>query len=474
MATPNQNPAARHEEVLRLLRRHQMLESLAERQQNERRDLLAQMQRRENLVELERHLRGVHPADLAGILASLPTGERLLVFTQLAPRDAALTLVELPEEVRASLVEVLGRRELLTIVTTLDADDLTYLSGDLPQDIFREASEALGAHDAPWAVDPALMPESVVGRLMRQDVAFVKIDQTAGEALQALRTTMHLPEQTDRVFVIDARHLLRGSVPLPDLIRADPALAIADIMLADVTSFSPGDSLELAAKAFERYDLVSAPVVDQVGKLIGRLTIDAMVDYLRVSSDQDALARAGLRGAEDLFAPVAVSVRNRWPWLALNLCTAFLASRVIGMFEHTIMQIVALAALMPVVASIGGNTGNQTIALVIRALALDQLGGTQFQLIRKELTVAAVNGIAWGLFVGIIALFLYRSLPLAGVMTAAVFLNLLVAAVAGVAVPLGLRWTGRDPAHGSSVVLTFVTDSMGFLLILGLARVFLV
>ena len=216
-------------------------------------------------------------------------------------------------------------------------------------------------------------------------------------------------------------------------------------MLSDVAAFTPNDPAERAAKAFERYDLVSAPVVD----------------FLRASSEQDALTRAGLRGAEDLFAPVSESVRNRWPWLALNLITAFAASRVIGMFEETITQVVALAALMPIVASIGGNTGNQTVALVVRALALDQLRDTQGRLARKELIVGAVNGLTWGFVVGLLAFSLYRSVGLATVMMAAVFLNLVVAALAGVAVPLALRWAGRDPAHGASVMLTFVTDSMG-------------
>ena len=195
---------------------------------------------------------------------------------------------------------------------------------------------------------------------------------------------------------------------MQDLIRANPEAPLASVMLGDVAAFRLNDPAEQAAKAFERYDLVSAPVVDDVGKLVGRITIDAVVDYLRAESEQDALVRAGLRGAEDLFAPVAESVRNRWPWLAFNLFTAFAASRVIGAFEETITEIVALAALMPIVASIGGNTGNQTVALVVRALALDQLHDTQGRLARKELTVGMVNGITWGVVVGILAFWLYR------------------------------------------------------------------
>ena len=213
----------------------------------------------------------------------------------------------------------------------------------------------------------------------------------------------------------------------------------------DVDAFRPDDLPIVRQSCSSDTTSVSAPVVDQIGKLVGRLTIDAVVDHVRESSEQDALARAGLRGAEDLFAPVSESVRNRWPWLAVNLVTAFTASRVIGAFEGTIVRVVALAALMPIVASIGGNTGNQTVALVIRALALDQLHGTERRLAMKELMVGSVNGVAWGVVVGLLALLLYGSLALAGVMAGAVFLNLVVAAVAGVAVPLALGTSAGIP-----------------------------
>jgi magnesium transporter len=474
MGTPPESVIPKLDEITHLLERHRVLESFAGRQQTEKRDLLTQMQRRENLVELRKHLRGIHPADLATILASLPTDERLLVFGQLAPRDAGLTLVELEPEVRDAMLDSIGRDDIVAAVAELDADDLAYLSDALPPDIVQRARHALEVAGRSALIDSSTYAEDSVGRLMRQDVVETRLDQTVGQALETLRRGGDLPAQTDRLFVIDARHLLRGTIPLQALIRADPQMPLGSLVSTDVAAFKPGDPADQAMTAFERYDLVSAPVVDDLGKLIGRVTIDAVVDYQRASSEQDALTRAGLRGAEDLFAPISESVRNRWPWLALNLFTAFTASRVIGAFEQTISQIVALAALMPIVASIGGNTGNQTVALVIRALALDQLRGRQRRLTRKELMVGAVNGLTWGAVVGLLALLLYRSVALAGVMTAAVFLNLVVAALAGVAVPLALRWTGRDPAHGASVVLTFVTDGMGFFLFLGLARVFLI
>jgi magnesium transporter len=464
---------AKLDQVIHLLERHRVLESLAVRQGTEKRDLLAHMQRRENLVELEKRLRGLHPADLAVVLTALPTTDRLLVFHQLPSRDAGLALVELDEEIRASVIEALEPQELTQAIADLDADDFAYLSPSLPDAVVRQVSQRFEAADRTWVVDTAAYVEGTVGRLMRQDVLAVRMDLSAGEAIEWLRSRTGLPGQTDRLFVVDARHVLRGSIPLPDLIRVSPATPLTDITLTDAAAFTPNDPAERAARTFERYDLVSAPVVDDLGKLVGRITIDSVVDYLRAESDQDALTRAGLRGAEDLFAPLSESVQNRWPWLALNLVTAFAASRVIGLFEETITQVVALATLMPIVASIGGNTGNQTIALVIRALALDQLRDTGGRLARKELLVASVNGLAWGAVVGLLAYWIYRSVSLAFVMTAAVFLNLVVAALAGVTVPFALRWAGRDPAHGASVILTFVTDGAGFFMFLGLATWFL-
>ncbi len=245
-------------------------------------------------------------------------------------------------------------------------------------------------------------------------------------------------------------------------------------VLEDQVTFRPEDEASDAARAFERYDLVSAAVVDDRGKLVGRFTVDTVMDVVRDETSLRALKHAGLSGDEDLFAAPWASARNRWPWLAVNLITAFVASRVIGQFEGLIGQLAALAALMPIVASIGSNTGNQTMALVIRSLALDQLqlGGTP-RLVRKELTISLLNGAMWGLLVGLLAVVIYASVTLGVVMSGAVVLNLLVAALAGVAIPVGLHAAGRDPALGSSVLLTFITDAMGFFLVLGLASVFL-
>jgi magnesium transporter len=255
---------------------------------------------------------------------------------------------------------------------------------------------------------------------------------------------------------------------------ARPESAVDAIMERDPLAFRPTDLAANAARAFERYDLVSLPVVNDRGKLIGRLTVDAVVDFIRVTADKEALAMAGLTGAEDLFAPVWHSARNRSPWLFVNLMTAFAATRFIGFFESTIQDLVSLATLMPIVASIGGNTGNQTVALVIRGFAFEQLtDDTRRHLLRKELVVSLVNGLIWGSVAGVTAGLFYRRLALGVVMMAAIILNLMIAAAVGVLVPFALHRMGRDPAQGSSVLLTFATDSMGFLLFLGLAWLYL-
>jgi magnesium transporter len=245
-------------------------------------------------------------------------------------------------------------------------------------------------------------------------------------------------------------------------------------MTPPVVKLLQHEKAEMAASAFERYDLVSAPVVDTNDRLVGRVTIDEVLDFVQERADEEALAQAGLREEEDIFASVWKSFRNRWAWLAINLVTAFIASRVIGVFEGSIQKLVALAALMPIVAGIGGNSGNQTITLLVRAEALGQVTPEHARkLIRKELTVALVNGILWGGVMGVIAMMLYRQVPLGLVMVLAMTLNLMLAAVAGVLIPITMMKFGRDPAVGSSVLITAVTDSGGFFIFLGLATLIL-
>ena len=297
---------------------------------------------------------------------------------------------------------------------------------------------------------------------------------TLDMVLRELRRLQELPDHTDQVYVVDERGELVGGLPLDRLLINQPDVLVEDVMRRDLLTLQPLEDASEAAHAFERYDLVSAPVVDPRNRVIGRVTVAEVLDLIREEGESEMLAKAGLREEEDLFAGVWASAKNRWLWLALNLCTAFFASRVISAFDGTIERVVALATLMPIVAGIAGNSGNQTMTLIIRSIALGQVTMSNARrLLLKELAVAALNGIVWGGMAGMVAWLLYRDTPygvlLGLTMTLAMVLNLLVGALIALAVPITLERLGRDPAIGSSVLLTFSTDSMGFLIFLGLA-----
>jgi magnesium transporter len=317
-------------------------------------------------------------------------------------------------------------------------------------------------------------PDDAVGALMDFDIVTIREDITLEVALRYLRRIGRLPDHTDKLFVVDRNNILSGVLPLKRLVVSDLELGVTSIMADDTVAFHPEDKADEAAQAFERYDLVTAPVVDSNNKLIGRLTVDTVMDFIREEAESDMLSMAGLREEEDLFASVWKSVQNRWTWLAINLVTAFVASRVIGLFEGSIEKIVALAALMPIVAGIGGNSGNQTITMIVRGLALGQIASHNMKsLMLKELGVSLLNGLLWGSVLGLAAYWLYHSVALGIVMTAAMTLNLLLAAIMGVVIPLVMSKFGRDPAVGSSVLITAVTDSGGFFIFLGLATIYL-
>jgi magnesium transporter len=292
--------------------------------------------------------------------------------------------------------------------------------------------------------------------------------------LRYLRRRGRLPQNTNKLMVVDKAGVLTGVLFFEDLLVHDPDDLVRDVMDADPVYFRTDDDAQDAALAFERYALVAAPVVNAHRQLVGRLTVDAVMEEAVESAQQDLLSQVGLTREEDLFASIWQSARNRWPWLAINLMTAFIASRVIGVFEDSIERVVALAALMPIVASIGGNTGNQAVALTIRGLALDQIDGRNARyLVLKEMGVSLANGALWGSIMGLVTWALYGDTHLGMVMTVAMVLNMLLAALIGIAIPLGLGALGRDPAMGSSIILTFVTDAGGFFIFLGLASLVL-
>jgi magnesium transporter len=428
----------------------------------------------ESQVELRRQLDELHPADIAFILESLPLDDRLAVWQLVkADRDGEI-LLEVSDAVRESLIADMDRHEILAAVEPLDADELADLVEDLPTAMLPELMASLDTQQREQVQSALSYEDDQVGALMDFEMVTIREDVSLEVVLRYLRRWDELPAQTDKLFVINHDNLLTGVLPLHWLLVNPPEKMVSEVMAPDVNTFHPTDDAYDVAQAFERYDLVTAPVVDERGHLIGRITIDAMVDVIREEGESEALSRGGLREEEDIFASVWASLKNRWSWLAINLVTAFIASRVIGLFEGSIERLVALAALMPIVAGIGGNSGNQTITMIVRALALNQITAESAKrLWRKELTVSLLNGLIWGGVIGIVAWLLYDSLSLGLVMTAAMTLNLLLAAFAGVGIPVLMTKFGRDPALGSSVLITAMTDSGGFFIFLGLATIFL-
>lgn len=430
---------------------------------------------REAQAELQRLLDALHPADIAYVLEALPLEDRLAIWQRVkADRDGEI-LLEVSDAVRESLIADMDEQEILAAVEPLDADELADLVEDLPSEVLPELMASLDAQQRERVQAALSYPDDQVGALMDFEMVTIREDVTLETVLRYLRRFDELPAQTDKLFVVNQVNLLTGVLPLHWLLVNSPEKMVSEVMAPDVNTFHPTDDAYEAAQAFERYDLVTAPVVDGSGHLIGRITIDAMVDVLREESESEALSRGGLREEEDIFASAWKSVRNRWAWLAINLVTAFIASRVIGLFEGSIQHLVALATLMPIVAGIGGNSGNQTITMIVRALALDQISPANARrLWGKEIVVSLVNGLVWGGVIGIVAWLLYDNLPLGVVMTAAMTLNLVLAAFCGVAIPMLMTKLGRDPALGSSVLITAMTDSGGFFIFLGLATLFLV
>lgn len=429
----------------------------------------------EALAEVRARLDALHPADVAFILEGLPLEDRLVVWGLVrSDRDGEI-LLEVSDAVRDTLLADMDSAEMVAAAQSLDADEIADLAPDLPQEVVQDIIEAQDDEERAQLQSALSYPEGSVGALMDFETVSIREDVTCEVALRYLRRFEALPPQTDAAFVTDRQGHLKGALPLNRLLVSDLEVPVASLIEREVISFSPDAQASEAATAFERYDLVCAPVVSSDGRVIARLTVDSVLTYVRERQEAQALGSVGLREEEDLFSSVWTSAKNRGPWLALNLCTAFVASRVVGAFEGSIEKLAALAALMPIVAGIGGNSGNQTVALLVRALALEKVSAaTARRLLAKEAGIGLLNGLLWGSVLGAVAWLLYDNAALGGVMALAMVLNLLVAALAGLLIPLSLDRFGRDPAVGSSVFLTFVTDSMGFFIFLGLATALLV
>ena len=467
-----------HEDLQRvteLLRKHELVESLVHRQQGPRQELVEGLVHKLHLVELQKLLDALHPADVANLLESLPVEQRLIVWDLVKAEREGEILLEVSDAVRQTLIADMDAQELVAATEQLDTDEIADLAPDLPREVFQGVIRSLSPEEREQLRSAMSYPEGTVGAPMDFDVISIRDDVTVEVVLRYLRRLDEMPDHTDQLFVVDGTSQLKGLLPINRLLVTRPKTLVTTVMRLDFLKLRPQEKAEDAAGAFERYDLVSAPVVDDRGRLIGRVTVNAVVDYIREETASDMLSAGGLREEEDLFASVWKSVRNRWTWLAINLVTAFIASRVIGVFEDSIARIVALAALMPIIAGISGNSGNQTITMIVRALALGQITAANARkLFAKEIGVSTLNGLIWGGVVGLFAFLIYHSWQLGLVMTGAMALSLLLASVMGVAIPLAMEKLGRDPAQGASVMITAITDSGGFFILLGLATVFLV
>jgi magnesium transporter len=458
-----------------LLRKYHLSEQLVKTGASSEQELVETIDHRQNLAWLDHKLAGMHVADLAHTIAVLPPDDRLLVWSRMLDRCGGDLLLEVPDAVRCNLVENMSEEQLRLALEQMDGADLAFIANDIPEQLLNERLASLSREDQDWIRKSLRYDEGSVGSLMSSDMVVINATATLEQAEQHLRSLREIPIHSDNLFIVDQRCLFRGVLPLQSILLNDPQILVDKLMQQEIVRFKPEDKASDAAQAFERYDLVSAPVVDVRGKLIGRLTVDVVMDYLRRTTAESVLSMAGIRKDEDLFSPLMDSVKNRGAWLVVNLLTAFIASRVIGIFEDTIVQLVALAALMPIIASVGGNTGNQTSTLIIRAMSKGQItDDNTTHLLRKEVAVSAINGSLLGLAVGFFTLVVYRNFSLSLVIAVAMLLTLIVAAILGMAVPVLIHKYGRDPALGSSVILTATTDSIGFFIFLGMAAVFLV
>ena len=473
--TPTDDLLKQHlEQVIGLLEKQKLEETILQHQEMPRHELVETLLHKQHQAALKAKLDQLHAADIAYILEALPLEQRLIVWNLVKSELDGQILLDVSDAVRQTLISDMDTEELLTATEQLETDEIADLAPDLPEEVMQELLESLNDQNRAKLESVLAYEENTVAAIMDFGMVTIRDDITLGVVLRYLRRRGNLPEHTDKLFVVDKQDVLKGVLSLRRLLINSPEARVSEVMSKEVVSFRLQDEADDAARAFERYDLLSAPVVDDQNRLQGRLRVDAIVDYIRQQSDEEMLAQAGLLEEEDLFSGIWQSVKNRWFWLGINLITAFLSTRVIGLFEGTIQHIVALASLMPIVAGIGGNTGTQTSTLIVRSLALGLISAANIRkLIIKEIGIALLNGTVWGSLIGLVAYDLYHDPHLGTVMATAMMLNLLVAALMGLSIPLIRHHLKLDPAVGTSVLLTAITDSMGFFIFLGLATLFL-
>ncbi len=417
----------------------------------------------------------LHPADIADLVEALPPEQRFKVWSKVAPENMGEILLEVSDGVRADLISKLDSPQLVTAVRGLDTDDIADLLPELPDEVTAEIMFVMDRASREQLHTVLSYPEDTAGGLMNVDTITVRENLPLAAIIRYLRRRGELPEYTNRLFVIDHDGRLTGSLLLSDLLINEDTRRVGEIMERETFSFDAMATNADVASAFEKYDLITAPVLDEEKRLLGRITVDDVVDVIRDEADHSVMARAGLSEEEDIFAPVAQSTRGRAVWLGVNLITAFIASWAIGQFQETIGQLVALAVLMPIVASMGGNAGTQTLTIVIRGLAMGTITSSNARrVLRKELLVGGLNGLIWAAVVALVATLWFHDYHLGLIIAVAMIINLVFSALSGVLLPFVFRRFGIDPALAGGVALTTVTDVVGFVAFLGLAAIFLV
>jgi len=462
------------QEVITLLEKQGLEKSLVHRELATT-DLVETVLHKQQQTRLQEKFAQLHPADIAAILESLPLDQRQIAWDAIKKDHEGQVLLEVSDAVRQTLISCMAAEELASVASQLNTDEIADIAADIPKRTMLKILRSLNSKERSDLNAILAYSENQVGSLMDFGMITIRDDLNLKAVIAYIRKLGKLPSHTDKLFVVNQYDVVLGILPLQRLLTHRPTLQVADVMVTDFVRFEVTQEAAEVARAFERYDLISAPVVDSEGKLQGRLCIDNILHFVREKSDEELLSQAGVGEEEDLFSSVWKSARNRWGWLLINIVTAFVSTRIIGLFENIILQLVALASLMPIIAAMGGNTGNQTSMLIIRSLALGQITPANVsRMIKKELTLAIINGTFIGLIIGVLSLLLYQDLALSGVMATAMFINMLVAVVVGLAIPLVRHKFGRDPAVGTSVILTAITDSMGFFIFLGLASLFLI
>ena len=438
-------------------------------------DALTEALKSGQFVRMRRLLASLHPAETAHLLESLPPAERKVCWPIINPDLRGDVLSYVGEDVRADLIQYMDTADIISATEALDVDDIADILQILPSHVMREVLRAMDTQHRRRVEKLLAYEEDTAGGLMNTDVITVRSDITLEVVLRYLRLLGDVPTNTDSLYVVDHEDHYIGTLELARLVSRSRSLTVSEVMSNQIEAIDANTPDSDVAHRFEKHNLISAPVVDPDNRLLGRITIDDVVDVIRDEAEHSMLSLAGLGEDEDTFAPVKKSVHRRSLWLGVNLLTAFLAAWVIGLFDTTIEKQVALAILMPIVASMGGVAGSQTLTLVIRSMALGQLNDSnQRWLLRKELLVGASNGLIWAIAVALVTILWFNSLALGILIGVAIIINLVAAALAGVAIPLLLKKFGSDPALSGGVLLTTVTDVVGFVAFLGFATLFIV